>query len=411
MAHPNSLNGNTPRLTSGIYAHIVGWGMAVPENVMTNNDMAAFIDTTDEWIQARTGIRERRIANEHESTATLGYRAAQQALEIADILPIDLDLIVVATSTAENIFPSTASLIQDWLNASRAGAFDLSAACSGFVYALDVAAQSIRSGNIQTALVIGSETMSRVMDWQDRSTCILFGDGAGAVVLQASEVPGGVLSSVLRSDGAGCDLLAIPSVGSVDADESRGGQGANGHKLLKMYMVGSEVFKFATRVVGDSIQEASEKAGIDVEDIDLVIPHQANQRILQSSARKLNMDISKFMSNVERYGNTSAASIPIALCEAIQEKKINEEDHIALVGFGGGLTWASMVIQWGVPKPSEQQGSRFNRQRRRALYSIAKWRTRARRWRRTVNNQVQRVRPNEGRLLRLRRKVDELDEF
>jgi len=357
---------------------------------MTNQDLSAFVETSDEWIFARTGIRERRIANEQESTATLAYRAAQQALEVADILPIELDLIVVATSTPENIFPSTASLVQDWLNASLAGAFDLSAACSGFVYALNMAADSIRAGSIQTALVIGAETMSRILDWHDRSTCILFGDGAGAVVLHASDVQGGVMSSVLRSDGAGCDLLAIPSVGSIDAAESRAG--TNGQKLYKMYMAGGEVFRFATRVVNDSIEQAAEMAGIRIDDIDLVIPHQANLRILQAAARKLNIDIAKFMSNVEHYGNTSAASIPIALCEAIEQKRIHDKDHIALVGFGGGLTWAAMIIQWGIPKPSQQHSSLLNRQRRQAQYYMARWRYRSRRWRRRLDRRIRHLR-------------------
>ena len=364
--------------------------MAVPEKVMTNDDISAFVETSDEWIFARTGIKERRIANEGESTATLAYSAAQQALEVADILPIDLDLIVVATSTPENIFPSTASLVQDWLNAHHAGAFDLSAACSGFVYAMNMASDSIRAGSIRTALVIGAETMSRILDWQDRSTCILFGDGAGAVVLTASDVEGGVKSSILRSDGAGCDLLAIPSVGSIDAAESRAG--ANGNKLFKMSMVGGEVFRFATRVVNESIEQASKLAGIGVEEIDLVIPHQANFRILQAAARKLGIDIDKFMSNVEHYGNTSAASIPIALCEAIEQKRIHDKDYIALVGFGGGLTWASMIIQWGIPAPSEQHGSRLKRQQRNVLYRMAKWRSRSRRLRRRFKRGIKDLR-------------------
>ncbi|MCY4019479.1 MAG: ketoacyl-ACP synthase III [Chloroflexi bacterium] len=374
-----------------VFAHVVGWGMALPDKVMTNEEISAFVETSDEWIYARTGIKERYIAGEGESTATLAYKAAQQALEVADILPIDLDLIVVATSTPENIFPSSASLVQDWLNAHHAGAFDLSAACSGFVYAMNMAADSIRAGSIQTALVIGSETMSRILDWQDRSTCILFGDGAGAVVLAASEIEGGVKSSVLRSDGAGSDLLAIPSVGSIDAAESRAG--ANGAKLYKMTMAGGEVFRFATRVVNDSIEQASKMAGIGVEDIDLVIPHQANLRILQAAARKLGIDINKFMSNVEYYGNTSAASIPIALCEAIEQKRIQDKDHIALVGFGGGLAWASMIIQWGIPKPSEQHGSVFNRQRRKVQYRMARWRSRSRRLRRRVKRGIKDFRP------------------
>lgn len=391
MATSNSARGQSPdALQAPIYAHVVGWGMALPTNVMTNKEISAFVETDDDWIFARTGIKERRIANEEESTATLAYTAAQRALEVADILPLDLDLVIVATSTPENIFPSTASLVQDWLNAHDAGAFDLSAACSGFVYALNMAADSIRAGSIKTAMVIGSETMSRILDWQDRSTCILFGDGAGAVVLAASEHPGGVLSSVLRSDGAGSDLLAIPSVGSIDAEESRAG--SNGYKLYKMYMAGGEVFKFATRVVNESIEQASKMAGIAVSEIDLVVPHQANFRILQAAARKLGIEIDKFMSNVEQYGNTSAASIPIALCEAIEQRRIHDKDHIALVGFGGGLTWASMIIQWGIPKPSEQHGSLLNRQRRNALYQMARLRSKSRRWRRRVKNTIKEIR-------------------
>ncbi len=405
MAMLNPTSQANTAIHTPTYAHVVGWGMAVPETAMTNDELSTFIDTSDEWIVSRTGIKERRIANDKESTATLAYKAAQRALEVADILPLEIDLIIVATSTPENIFPSTASLVQDWLNASQAGAFDLSAACSGFVYALNMAADSIRAGSIQRALVIGSETMSRVMDWQDRNTCILFGDGAGAVVLEASKVQGGVLSSVLRSDGAGCDLLAIPSIGSVDADESRAG--ANGHKLYKMYMAGSEVFKFATRVVNDSIEQAAKLAGITVADIDLVIPHQANYRIIQSAARKLKIDINKFMSNVDRYGNTSAASIPIALCEAIEQKRIHDKDLIALVGFGGGLTWASMIIQWGIPKPDEQRGTLLNRQRRNLLYYTARLRSRTKRWRRRISQTIQYLRPKRGRVDRLIRKADE----
>lgn len=396
---PNTRTADRPRSRSEIYAHIVGWGMAVPEQVLTNDDLAAIVETNDEWITTRTGIRERRIANEKESTATLGYRAAQQALETADILPIDLDMIVVATSTPEHIFPSTASLIQDWLGASRAGAFDLSAACSGFVYGLNMAADSIRAGTIETALVIGAETMSRVLDWQDRSTCILFGDGAGAVVLQAADVEGGVLSSVLRSDGSGWDLLAIPTIGV---------RNLNGHKMFKMHMAGGEVFKFATRVVDESIREAVDKAGLALQDIDLIIPHQANQRILDYVARKLKIDQSRFMSNLERYGNTSAASIPIALCEAIDQGRIEPDDHIVLVGFGGGLSWASMVIQWAV-SPEEIQASRVKRQRRRLTYILAGWRSRLARMRRNMGQMVARLRPVRGRAMRLRRKIDQQD--
>ncbi len=372
--------------------------MAVPETVMTNRDLEALVETNDEWIQTRTGIRERRIASENESTATLGYKAAQKALETADILPIDLDMIIVATSTPEHVFPSTASLIQNWLGATRAGAFDLSAACSGFVYALDMATQAIRSGSKKTALVIGAETMSRVLDWQDRSTCILFGDGAGAVVVQAGEEPGGLLSSVLRSDGSGGDLLAIPTSNIRELTNQ---------KLQKMSMAGSEVFKFATRVVDESIREAADMAGIKLTDIDIVVPHQANMRILQSASRKLNIELEKWFANVDRYGNTSAASIPIALCEAIDAGRIKEDDYIVVTGFGGGLAWATGVIQW-VRREDEQQISRIKQQRRQLSYWLAGWRSRISRWRRNINRIFRAIipRPRTSRLQRRLRDKD-----
>ncbi len=390
--------------TYPIYAHIVGWGMAVPDRVLTNDDIATFVDTTDEWIRARTGIRERRIASERETTATLGLRAAQRALEVADILPTEIDLVIVATSTPEYIFPSTASLIQSWLGATKAGAFDLSAACSGFVYALDMAAQSIRSGRVQTAVVIGSETMSRVLDWQDRATCILFGDGAGAVVLRASPIEGGVLSAVLRSDGSGGDLLTIPTVGSIDINTIDIG---DGHKMSKMYMNGGEVFKFATRVISESITQALDMAGLTVSDLRLIVPHQANLRILQAGARALKVDESMFMCNVDRYGNTSAASIPIALCEAIEQGRIAADDHIAFVGFGGGLTWAAMIIKWGAPEPTgERSRLNLNRPRRQFSYTFARLRARIGRLSRQINEMIDRIRPERGRMQRLRRKVE-----
>ncbi len=382
--------------STGIYAHIVGWGMAVPDTVLTNTDLEAIVETSDEWIRTRTGIRERRIASERESSASLGLKAARKALQIANIQPVDIDLIIVATSTPENIFPSTASLIQNWLGAGKAGAFDLSAACSGFVYGMDMATQSIRSGSIKTALVIGSETMSRVMDWQDRGTCIIFGDGAGAVVLKASTVQGGVLSAVLRSDGSGSDLLGIPTVGSIDLrnlDFS-----PDDHKMDKMFMNGSEVFKFATRVIGDSIVEALDKADLSVKDLSLIVPHQANARITQAAARALKVEADMFMSNIDKYGNTSAASIPIALCEAVEQGRIKPDQYLAFIGFGGGLTWASMVVKWSNVGALDKSPAMFiSQQRREITYLSARWRVVLRRIGRQINNLFARVIPRIGR--------------
>ncbi len=389
-------NPGMQQASTGIYAHIVGWGMAVPDTVLTNQHLEAIVETNDEWIRTRTGIKERRIAGERESTASLGLRAAQRALDIADILPAEIDLIVVATSTPENIFPSTASLIQHWLGASKAGAFDLSAACSGFVYGVDMAAQAIRAGSIQVALVIGAETMTRVLDWQDRGTCILFGDGAGAVVLKGSSIEGGILSSVLRSDGSGGDLLCIPTVGSEDLNNAD--FSTTGHKMHKMYMNGSEVFKFATRVIAESIEEALFKADLDIQDISLIVPHQANLRIIQAAARALKIEPDLFMSNLDRYGNTSAASIPIALCEAVQANRVKPGENIAFVGFGGGLTWASMVLRWtGSDLTERRSGRLINQQRRQFSYVLARWRVELRRISRLLGGLVNRLLPGRSR--------------
>ncbi len=362
------------------YAHIVGWGMKVPEDVVTNADLEALVDTTDEWIRKGTGIRERRMANERESVVSLGFEAARAALDRADVLPSELELIVVATSTPEDIYPSSASKIQNLLGATRAGAFDLSAACSGFVYGLNMAAQAIRSGSIETAIVIGAEVNSRVMDWSDRTTCILFGDGAGAVVLQGRDEPGGLLSCVLGSDGSGADLLGIPSVGYDTLPEGR--------LLHKLHMNGREVFRFATHIINESVREVVSKAGLALSDVALIIPHQANQRILSAAARSLNMPEEMFYSNVERYGNTSAASIPIALCEAERDKRLKPNDHIVMIGFGGGLTWAAALIHWQVVAPAVPVGIgfRLSQGRREAEYIAAFWRTRVMRYFRRVES-------------------------
>jgi len=327
------------------YAHITGWGMSVPSQVLTNADLAQVIDTTDEWIRDRTGIQERRIAEPDQTTASLALEAGLQALRTANLNPAELDLIIVSTSSPEHIFPATACLVQDRIGAVHAGAFDLSAACSGFMFALNMASQAIRSGSISCALVIGSETLSRMVDWQDRNTCILFGDGAGAFVIQASPEPGGLLSAVMRSDGSGGDLLTVPAGGSrlpASLETVRNGQ----HFI---HMNGREVFRFATRVMTSATKEAISAAKLTIADIHLVIPHQANSRIIEAAMRGLDIPSERCMINVERYGNTSTASIPIATCEAIQQGRLKAGDRVVFVGFGGGLTWGAAVIQWSGP--------------------------------------------------------------
>jgi 3-oxoacyl-[acyl-carrier-protein] synthase III len=327
------------------YAHITGWGMAVPSRVLTNADLEKIVDTDDEWIQSRTGIRQRHIANNDESTATLAKDAALNALRVANLNPSDLDLIIVSTSSPEHTFPATACLVQDKIGATHAGAFDLSAACSGFIFALNMATQAIRSGSIQNALVIGAETLSRFVNWQDRNTCILFGDGAGAFVLQAGDEPGGVLSSVMRSDGSGGDLLSVPAGGSHMPASS---ETVLNHQHT-IHMSGREVYRFATRVIVQATHEVAADADVKIEDIQLVIPHQANLRIIEAAMRSLEIPMEKCFIDIERYGNTSTASIPIATCEAIQQGRLQYGDTAVFVGFGAGLTWGSALVKWTGP--------------------------------------------------------------
>ncbi len=327
------------------YAHITGWGMAVPSRVLTNADLEKIVDTDDEWIQSRTGIRQRHIANNDESTATLAKDAALNALRVANLNPSDLDLIIVSTSSPEHTFPATACLVQDKIGATHAGAFDLSAACSGFIFALNMATQAIRSGSIQNALVIGAETLSRFVNWQDRNTCILFGDGAGAFVLQAGDEPGGLLSSVMRSDGSGGDLLSLPAGGSRMPASS---ETVQNHQHT-IHMSGREVYRFATRVIVQATHEVATRADVKIEDIQLVIPHQANLRIIEAAMRSLEIPMDKCFIDIERYGNTSTASIPIATCEAIQQGRLQYGDTTVFVGFGAGLTWGSALVKWTGP--------------------------------------------------------------
>ncbi|MFZ6027203.1 MAG: beta-ketoacyl-ACP synthase III [Chloroflexota bacterium] len=333
----------------GRYAHVTGWGMAVPERVMDNNELATIVDTTDEWIVSHTGIKERHVAASDQTSASLAVDAAIKALEVANLKPTDLDLIVVSSATPEHLFPSTACLVQDRLGASQAGAYDVLAACSGFVYALYTAAQSIRTGAHQNVLVIGAETLTRFVNWQDRNTCILFGDGAGAFVLQGSDEPGGVLSGILRSDGSGGDALSIPAGGSHMPASFE--TVSNGSHYIQMN--GREVFRFATRVMASATRSAIQAAGLAFEDIAWIVPHQANIRIIEKAMRDLNVPMDRCVINIDRYGNTSTASIPIAICEAVADGRIQPGDYLVLVGFGGGLTWGSSVLRWSGPFPSK----------------------------------------------------------
>ncbi|MDK8180776.1 beta-ketoacyl-ACP synthase III [Paenibacillus sp. UMB4589-SE434] len=321
---------------------IIGTGKYVPERILTNEDLAQLVDTNDEWIVSRTGMKERRIAAEHEATSDLAYKAAVRALESSGITAEQLDLIVVCTVTPDMAFPSTACLVQEKLGAKKAAAFDLSAACAGFIYGLATASNFVKTGIYNYTLVIGAECLSRITDYTDRNTCVLFGDGAGAAVLGPVAEGRGFQSFELGADGTGQELLKIEGGGSrlpasVESLED---------KRHYIYMNGREVFKFAVRIMGSAAEEALAKAGKTKEDIDLFIPHQANMRIIQSAIERLNVPVEKCVINLPRYANTSAASIPIALAEAAEEGRLSEGDTVVLVGFGGGLTWGSSVITW-----------------------------------------------------------------
>ncbi len=354
-----------PIAGTGRYAHIVGWGVKVPEKVLSNRDLERMVETSDEWIRERTGIVERRIASDRENAVSLGVAAAREALNRANMLPNDLDLIIVATSSPEYLFPATANLIQDRLGATRAGAFDILAACTGFIYAVGLAAAQIQAGAIDTALVIGTETLSRIVDWNDRSTCVLFGDGAGAFVLRASDIPGGVRHFVLHSDGSGGDYLY-----------ARSGVRSSWNGLSKpeqsIVMNGREVFRFASRVMVQATEEVLEKAGLDIDDVDLIVPHQANLRIIQAAARGLNLPEERFFINIERYGNTSTASIPLAIAEAVEQGRLKPNDKVVLVGFGAGLTWGAMLLEWQV-RPTPR--SYFSEVLREGWYILARVRS------------------------------------
>ena len=323
-------------------AGILGTGFYVPEKIMTNADLEKIVETSDEWIVERTGIKERRIAEDNQPMSDLALRAAKDALADADVAAEDLDLIIVATLTSDRIIPSTACMIQNLLGAKHAAAFDLSAACSGFAYAASVAAQFIETGAYKKALVIGAETLSKYINWEDRNTCVLFGDGAGAAVLGQVEEGYGILSFDLGSDGSGGDAIQIPSSGSFMPVSKE----SIDQKLNLIHMNGRDVFKFAVKAMGKTVKNSLAKIDMPQEKIDWLVPHQANIRIIESAAKRLSMPMDKVIVNIHKYGNMSAACIPIALAEAAAAKRFKKGDIIALSGFGAGLTWASCIIRW-----------------------------------------------------------------
>ena len=324
---------------------ITGWGMSLPNQVRTNRDLELIVDTTDDWIRTRTGIRERRIASEDESTFTLALEASKQALETADLSPEDIEMIIVATLTADFGFPAVSNLLQDALDASNAAAVDINSACTGFLSGLALADGLIVSGHVDNVLLVGAETMSRVVDWSDRATCVLFGDAAGAAVLRKSDSGGGILKSVLGSDGSGAMSLYLRGGGS--RHQANAQTIANGDHFLKMD--GREVYRFAVKAMVDCTVETARRAGVPLDDFDLFIPHQANVRIINSAIRELDLPERKFFVNVGRYGNTSAASIPVALCEAIDEGRIEPGSKVLMVAFGAGLAWAGTALEWTAP--------------------------------------------------------------
>jgi 3-oxoacyl-[acyl-carrier-protein] synthase-3 len=318
---------------------VVGVGAHMPERVMTNDEIATFVETSDQWIASRTGIRQRRIAGEGESSASLGAEAAVRALESAGISGNDLDLIVTATASPDYYFPATATLIGERIGARGVAGYDLSAACTGFIYALAQAYGQLSAGLADTVLVVGTEVFSRLLDWGDRSTCVLFGDGAGAVVLARNGSTTGILGFELGSDGSGAELLEVAAAGHSTEPAA----------TPYVRMDGAQVYKFATTVSVDSATRALTAAGLTVADVDVFVPHQANRRIIDHAARRLGLAEDRVVSNVDKYGNTSAASIPICLDEAHRAGRIKAGDVVLMTGFGGGLSWGSCVMEWTLP--------------------------------------------------------------
>jgi 3-oxoacyl-[acyl-carrier-protein] synthase III len=327
----------TARLNGGPPISITGIGCRVPDRVLTNDEVAKMVDTSDEWIVERTGIRERRIAAPDEAVSDLALPAVRQALEQARRSPREIDLIIVATVTPDMMFPTTAAILGDVLGAPDAAAYDLLAGCTGFVYALAQAYAMLAGGLAERALVVGGDVLSKILDWTDRSTCVLFGDGAGAVVLERVD-EGGFLGFELGADGAGGIHLSLPGSGSRAAEDARG----KGF----VQMNGREVFKFATRVLVSSGRKLLDECGLGVEDVDVYIPHQANVRIIDHAVRHLGIPEDRVVINVERYGNTSSGSIPLALAEALDAGRVRPGDVILMTGMGAGLTWGSALLEW-----------------------------------------------------------------
>ncbi|MDX2110045.1 MAG: beta-ketoacyl-ACP synthase III [Verrucomicrobiota bacterium] len=322
---------------------LVGVGSYVPARVLTNADLAKMVDTTDEWIRTRTGIRERRIAEPGETTSDMAVKAAQEAIKCAGIRADEIEVVVTATITPDLPFPSTSCLVQSKLGLRKIPVFDISAACSGFLYSLEIAGNFLRTGRYKYALVIGAEKLSSITNWEDRATCVLFGDGAGAAVLQYVDTPNvGIIGTMLGADGDEAELLSMPAGGSAKRPSQE--TVAAGEHFLKMQ--GNMVFKSAVRVMAQCAAETLEKHGLKASDIALVVPHQANNRIIEALSERLGIGMDRFKINLDRFGNTSAASIPIALDEAYRNGRIKSGDYILLIAFGAGLTWASTLLKW-----------------------------------------------------------------
>lgn len=327
------------------YVGIIGSGSYLPEHIMTNDDLSVLVDTSDEWIRSRTGIRERRIST-GMGTSDLAYEAGKRALQKAKLRPEDIDLVICATITPDYFMPSCACIVQDRLGATNAAAFDLTAACTGIIYGMVTAEQFIKSGMYKNVLVIGSETLSRVLDWKDRSSCVLFGDGAGAVVISETKKGGKLLATNIEADGSKNNLLTCSAIPLHNPYVNSDTHKQDVFELPKIEMLGQEVFKYAVRTISDNINKILNKAKLTKEDIAYIIPHQANQRIIELASKHCIIPQEKFFMNLDRYGNTSAASIGIALDELVSEGNLKQGDRIILVGFGGGMTSGSVLLEW-----------------------------------------------------------------